>query len=392
MVRIVQPEPEPLRSDNEPLTVEELKEAWNGATLSNGSKQGVILAVLEAHGGRPMMPQEVIDFMTARTEWHGLHTESGRYFSRKGSSLEVGADGTWNRAADSDEALILARQAVRKRIEIDRRSGVVRVDPAALAARKKAAEQRREANADEYASLTRALLVGFPTKKPRAVVLLDVGQRTIQTFVDDQFDELRRRVAEYDILGAENIRPLLQSLGIAEEGKRLAELSPPQKTITIDDRGKKLKITTELLVKSSCGISRPFGDPKKLSGYLAAGDLTKVCRRLEADIKSLYAMYEYGRVHGALRLVYGAVDTYIPVPWVYWDERRLYHLLDAAFFALRPIQVVFGKAPVWNDPWATVCNARIVRDLAARKMWLFDEDGKHIPEVDVQRARLISEL
>ena len=40
-------------------------------------------------------------------------------------------------------------------------------------------------------------------------------------------------------------------------------------------------ITLKLLVQGSCGISRPFADPKTLRGYLKASNQTKLHRRLE---------------------------------------------------------------------------------------------------------------
>lgn len=69
-----------------------------------------------------------------------------------------------------------------------------------------------------------------------------------------------------------------------------------------------LKITTSLLVRGSCGISRPFGDEKVLHTYLRDGKSTKRRRRLEADAKSLVALYQYGRLHGAVRLRWGFLD------------------------------------------------------------------------------------
>ena len=81
--------------------------------------------------------------------------------------------------------------------------------------------------------------------------------------------------------------------------RRLAELGPPQKTRQLNRRGRTLTITTALLVQGSCGISRPFGDERTMREYLRSGADTKLRRRLEADAKSLYALYQYGRLHGA---------------------------------------------------------------------------------------------
>ena len=55
------------------------------------------------------------------------------------------------------------------------------------------------------------------------------------------------------------------------------------------------------------GISRPLA-PDSLHGYLTAGEDTKLRRRLEADVKSLHALHEYGRLHHAVRLRWGGVE------------------------------------------------------------------------------------
>ncbi len=236
--------------------------------------------------------------------------------------------------------------------------------------------------------MTRALLVGFPAKRPRAVALLDVGRHTIQTFVDDELDDLRARVAEYDIVGAEEVRGLLRVLEINAAGRRLAELGPPQKSKTLNRRGRTLKITTSLLVQGSCGIGRPFGDPKRLAAYLAKGELTKLRRRLEADLKSLYALYQYGRLHGTVRLRWGFLDERIVAPWVHRDERMYYDLKRAALDTSRELEVVVGNAPGWNDPWSRARRVNVEADPSGWRTWLVDHEGYVIDDADVQCARL----
>jgi hypothetical protein len=98
----------------------------------------------------------------------------------------------------------------------------------------------------------------------------------------------------------------------------------------LNHRGPTLAITTMLLVRGSCGISRPFGDGRTLRGYLDAGARTKLHRRLESDAKSLYALYQYGRLHGAVRLRWGFLDEMLPAPWVHRDEHTLHHVMRDA--------------------------------------------------------------
>lgn len=265
-------------------------------------------------------------------------------------------------------------------------------DPALMEQRRREYEEKRAAHGAELARMSRALLVAFPPSRPQAAALLDVGEHHIRTFVGEELAHLPACLAAYDILGAIDVRGLLRRLDFDPGERRLAELGPPQKTRTLDKRGRTLKITATLLIQGSCGISRPFGDEKKLAGYLASGDATKLRRRLEADVKSLHALYEYGRLHGAVRLRWGFVDERIPAPWVHRDEPVLYHLLQSALAKNVPLEVVVGSAPGWSNPWSRTRLAYVERDANGWQTWLVDEDRMPIDEAEVQRARLSAEI
>ncbi len=177
---------------------------------------------------------------------------------------------------------------------------------------------------------------------------------------------------------------------VVREGMRVAELGPPQKSRKLNQRGRTLKITTAMLVQGSCGIARPFGDPKKLHTYLAAGDETKLRRRLEADVKSLFALYQYGRLHGAVRLKWGFLDERIMAPWVHMNEPQLYTLKEEAPIRGVPLEVVAGSAPGWADPWARAQPAIVMQDPRGFGTVLVNRDGFGflIDQEDVQLARI----
>ena len=228
----------------------------------------------------------------------------------------------------------------------------------------------------------------FPLVSPRAAVLLDVGEHAISTFVYDGLDALPARLATYDVIGALQIRARLCALGFDPGERRLAELEPPQKTKRLNRRGRTLKVTTTLLVQGSCGIGKPFGEDSKLAAYLATGATGKLLRRLEADAKSLHALYEYGRLHGAVRLRWGFLDERLPVPWVDRDEQTLYDLEKSALAMNVPLEVVVGSAPAWSEPWSRARLARVKRDPDGWRHGLVGDDGSVIDEATVQRARL----
>ncbi|MFN7131301.1 MAG: hypothetical protein ACK4N5_04420, partial [Myxococcales bacterium] len=378
--------PAPVPGPEVRLTPGELDEAFKNSNLYSWSAMRLALAVLDAHGG-PLEPSAAVATLTSRTKWHVLR-ERSESFGRRPSAVAVCADGRWDIAADAGEAVLKMRTAVRARVADARVRGVLRPDPEEQKRLFEERAQQRAAHGAKLARLSRALLVGFPAKQPRAVALLDVAAHELSTYVGGELASLAARLEQYEIIGAVEVRSLLRALGIDPGQRRLAELGPAQKTITIDDAGRTLKLTTGMLVEGSCGISKPFGEERRLAEYLEAGELTKLRRRLEADVKSLYALYEYGRLHGVVRLRWGYLDERILAPWVHRDEPTLYRLMQTARELEVPLEVVVGSAPGWEEPWARARLAFVQGDETAWRTWLVDEDGEPIEEADVQRARL----
>ncbi len=383
-LRVVRPEPAPLPSVDVPLTKAQLDEAWPKGVSNNWSAQRIALCVLDAHR-LPMNPDEVVAFVSARGEWHRLSPESARYWKR-GAAVRVRDDGLWE-VNTGHEALRSARQALRAQIETIRRADQFRTDPAVVEAHRKRFERKREVHARELACMRRVLIHGYP-KKPEVLVLVDVAQRALTTFVGDEIERARQELAAYDIIAGIDVRALLRELSFEPGERRIGELGPSQKTMTLNKRGRTLKITPTLLVQGSCGISRPFGDAAKMREYSKRGELTKLRRRLEADAKSLYALYQYGRLHGSVRLRWGFLDEHIAAPWVHRDEVMLHDLKDRAMKRGLPLEVVVGSAPGWAEPWARAEHASVEKELQGWRSCLVTDDGYVIQDDEVQLARI----
>ena len=387
-LRVVRPDPGSLPSLDSPLTVPQLDEAWRDGVSSNSSAQRLALCVLDAHG-KAMPPDDVVAFVAARSQWNPLSSDSAKYW-RHGAAVQVRDDGLWELDPEHD-ALRSARQAVRERIETTRRWAQMRTDPAVIAANRKHFERKREAHAQALARMRRVLIHAFPAKAPKAIALVDVAQREVTTFVGEEIGRAVEELEDYEIIAAVGVRGLLRALGFEPGERRLGELGPSQKTKTLNKRGRTLKITTSLLVQGSCGISRPFGDDKKLGEYLRDGKLTKLRRRLEADVKSLFALYQYGRLHRAVRLRWGFLDERIPAPWVHRDEPTLYSLMEQACERGVPLEIVAGSAPGWADPWSRARRAYVEKEEQGWRSWLVDEEGYVIDENEIQLARLLGQ-
>jgi hypothetical protein len=382
---VARPLPAPLPGPDEPVSVSELEEAWRDAGLSAWSAQRLALAVLDAHG-EAMTPEDVVAFVTARTRWHRLTSDSGALW-RRDSAVRVREDGRWEIGPDRG-ALGSARRAVRERVETVRRWAAMRPDPAVWEATGRAVERQRAAHAAELAALRRVLVHAFPSKAPEAVALVDVGTRAVETFLAPELDVARARILAYDVIGAVDVRGVLRALAVDPGPRRLAELGAPRKSKRLNRRGRTLRITPAMLVQGSCGIARPFGDGPTLEAYLREGHITRLRGRLEADAKSLFALYQYGRLHGAVRLRWGFLDEMIPVPWVHRDEGLLHDLKRQALERAEVLEVVAGNAPGWAAPWARARRCRVERDGAGYGLWLVDEAGLGVDDRQVQLARL----
>ncbi len=383
------PETRAPRDPNEPLTVEEIGTAWRNASLfGSWSAQRVALAVLDAHR-RPMAPAEVLGFLQGCGARHLVSASSGDHW-RRGAPIQADDEGHWAIATglQAEQTLRSARSAVRDLLERVRQREAQRPDPAAVEARRRELERRREARTTEIAGWSRVVVHGFPREAPTIVVLVDVDAREVSTYLASEVDAAREKLARFDVIAALEVRPLLRALDFEPGESRLAELSAPQKTRRLNRTGRTLKITTEMLIRSSCGISSALGDAGRLREYLERGQLTKLRRRLEADAKSLFAYYQYARLHGAVRLRWGFLDEMILAPWVPWDEHGLHDLKRRAHELGQALEIVAGSAPGWAEPWSRARPCSVREDSRGRGLVLVDEEGMPIDDRDVQLARV----
>jgi hypothetical protein len=316
-----------------------------------------------------------------------LRAESAQFW--RSGAIVVRADGFWDLDRGHD-VVRSTREAVRDRVSDMRRWAEMRPDPVAMEAHRQRIERERSAHARQLGGMRRVLVHAFPAARPQALALVDVAARNVTTFLGDEIARAIPRLGDYEIIGAVGVRALLRVLGVDPGERRLAELGPPQKTRQLNRRGRTLTITTALLVQGSCGISHPFGDERTMREYLRSGADAKLRRRLEADAKSLYALYQYGRLHGCVRLRWGFLDEMLPAPWVHRNESTLYHLLKEAHERRLALEVVVGSAPGWADPWARARRAVVATDAWHSPSLLADEQGYEIPRADVQLARLLA--
>lgn len=143
-----------------------------------------------------------------------------------------------------------------------------------------------------------------------------------------------------------------------------------------------------MLIQGPCKSSRPLGDEATLRRCLASGQLAQLQRRLEADAKAIFALYQYGKLHEGVLLRWGYLDELLPAPWHHHDEPTLHSLMREAHELGMGLTAVVGAAPGWDDPWSGACRIDVVPGMREYQLLLCDEDGVLIDDRDIQLARL----
>ena len=183
----------------------------------------------------------------------------------------------------------------------------------------------------------------------------------VETFVGDELSRLPAAVEEFGLVAALWVREALHALGVSDQDRfRLADLQPPRKTRRLNRQGRVLTITPELLITSTTGIRRPLGDSAKTAAFVAAGHVGKLRRRIESDVKALFAYYQYGVFHGRVRLRWGFVNEALPVDWTVPGDVDLHDMLKKCCTAGTRVDLVCGSAPGWDDPWLQARRVKIV--------------------------------
>lgn len=359
----VAPKPRaPRPPDDQPLSIAEVDEAFRDRGLLAWPAQRIALAVLEAHG-RAMPGDEVVAFVAARTTWHKLKT-TPTPFKLKGAAVAVDVDGRWSIVPGAAE-LGRARRAVRDAVEVARR--YARSDPAELAARQRDSDRARATRAADLAALRRVIVHAAPA----SVALVDVGERSLAIVSGGELPGLAARLEQYDMICGVDIRTTLRALGVDPGKRRLGEMGPAQKTVTWTG-GRIVKITTQMLIEGSCGIRASRKRPEKT---------------VVEDAKALLAFYEYGMLHGQVRLRLRGYQQMFPAPWQYRDEPTLYAMKQEAVEHDVGIVAVVGHAPPWDDPWEGAVRLEVV-PIGPYDVVLVDDYGRVIEDTDLQRARL----
>lgn len=385
---VEQPTIEPV-ADDVPLTAKEVRAALESASADNFSSVRRIAAVLDINGE----PMSTTDVEACLAAWSSAPSRVKLSdIQRWPKSCVTVLAGDLLQIDSQSPHLFVMRRAVRKLAE--RRLQRAAIDEQVRERRQAYAVQQAERRKRDRAlavNLRRCVLRVVPAQGPAAAAaLLDIGQRVIRSFVGAELLELPTVVQNYDLIAALWTRETLYALGIRDHDPwRLVDLKPPQKTRQLNRAGRKLTITPALLMTGSTGIGRPLGDPAKIAQYLAGEQETKLRRRLESDVKSLFAFYNYGLLHGCVRLRWGFLDETLGVDWAQPGDLSMHDVLEACQASRQKVDIVNGSAPGWSDPWSRSVRVKIL-SYDFMSVTVESSEGKWtIPRHEIQAIRTV---
>lgn len=388
--RVPPPEPAPPTpsapppSLDEPLTPSLLEEAWTHGIPGAWPILTVAICVLDAHGGS--MPAEAAcAFAVEAGEDHRLRKEAPRHW-RAPCPIEVRDGGATWALVPGHPRIRTAREAAIKRLDQVRRWG-----PSSTAADfSDRLDRERARRAEESAALRRAVLHVDSASAPTAATLIDVQDATARTWFADDFDELRDRIDDYDVIAGLDVHATIPRLGLEPSTRRrLHELGPPQKSIRIDDGLPVIKLTPDLLIRSSCQIPRPFRLARDAKARPPAKPGRRLASALEHDAFSVLALYHFVLLHGAMRLLWRQWETWLPVTWIHWLDPGINGMQEQAAAAGLPLEAVVGRVLDWSDPWAGAQRVWVRGTIQARTPRLLFDDARRLVEPgEVQLARI----
>ncbi len=264
------------------------------------------------------------------------------------------------RPVPQDGSLIIARGLLRKHLrELGERAEQEKASARNTEEWKKKRRIEGEEKHARYLKARKAVIrCVFTRTGLNSASVLDPDRREFHDFTDR--DELVSYLGRCDIVLGLDPWSDFERLSFKPRGQ-VVDLSPPVKTVRLNRQGRTLKVTPELIILSTLSISRPLGDRKKLLEYVKQGNFGKLFRRLQSDLKALWRLYEYGCLHGTVRLRWGYLDERRGIDWNVGEMPRLYELFEQAKESGDDLEIVLDSAPGWEDPWSRGLRARVIR-------------------------------
>ncbi len=372
-------------SDSEPLSQVEVDAAFGSRTLYAYSSIRRAAAVLEASGGGPQSLEEINRRLVAPGN-RGAAIDERAVTLWQSDLVIVGADGMLRLNAASPDVPALRRDI--------RRMASARLQQQAEAEKARAwraehelvraEEERRDMDAARRARRSLVHIVAVDGV-PRAAAVIDATAREQRLFIGEAMSELPAHLEAFDFLAGVDLRPSLRSIGLNPDRWWLAELRPTQRTLRPSDQGS-VAVSLTATVQATTGKSRIPADAEAWKPLLAGRSTTRLAARLEEEAQALFALYEYGALHGGVRIRRRPGDRLLPVAWSLAGDPDFESFVSASARHWLPVEIVVGPSADLADPWPAAASVTIVerdRDV------FFVREGDEVRALDPSDIRAI---
>jgi len=356
----VQPPPGPaelrLPEDDEPLSQVEVTAAFSGRSLDMYSSIRKAAAVLEAWG-TPQTLDEINERLRTLTDYGGrIDTTTVRAWR---TDLVVDSDGSL-RLNPASSQIGAFRRDIRRMAATWLRASAERRDFKLGLVERERQRAEDERNLMAQASRTRRALLHLvpPGQEARGAAVIDLSRRAsekrdhapngsaepadnatndwassdVQLFMANNLLKLADRLEEFDFLAGVDLRVSLRTIGLDPERWLLAELRPVQRTFRPAERSA-VPVTLPAVVQATTGTSRVPADVATWGRLLDPKRLHDVAGRLATEARALCLLYEYGALHGGVRVRTRPGDRLLPVEWGLAGDPDVRSVLEAAMRA-----------------------------------------------------------
>jgi hypothetical protein len=220
---------------------------------------------------------------------------------------------------------------------------------------------------------------------PRAAAVIDAQAREQRLFIGEAMGDLPAHLEVFDFLAGVDLRPSLRSVGLDPDRWWLAELRPIQRTIRPSDQGA-VAVSLPAIVHATTGKSRVPADANAWKPLLVARSTARLAARLEQEAQALFALYEYGALHGGVRIRRRPGDRLLPVSWSLAGDPDFESIVSASARHWLPVEVVVGPSAGLADPWPAATSVTIIerdRDV------VFVREGDDVRVLDPSDIRAI---
>jgi hypothetical protein len=345
--------------DSEPLSGVEVSAAFGNRTLYAWSSIRRAAAVLEASGGGPLSPEEINQRLVAESA-RGAGIDERVVGLWQSDLVVVGADGMLRlNAASLDVPAFrrdirrMASARLRQQAEADN-AGAWRAEHEV----RRAEEERRDI--EEARRVRRALVhIVAVDGVARAAAVIDAAVREQRLFVGDAMSDLPAHLDAFEFLAGVDLRPSLRVVGLDPDRWWLAELRPTQRTIRPSDQGA-VPVSLQAVVQATTGKRGVPVDANAWKPLVAAQSTTRLANRLEAEAQALFALYEYGALHGGVRIRRRPGDRLLPVAWTLRGDADLHDIVSASVRHWLPVEIAVGPSADLVDSWRDATTVTIV--------------------------------